>query len=402
MLPCRRLWPPLSWTSRHSGRSGAESITASMAAAVSRSGKRSGRLMPSRKWVPRKCSARGFMRTGSRRMLSTTTPSCIELIIWCERLRSPASSERYFSRSWTIRPCCAALSTTQMRFSGLLGLTRKSNAPWRVTSTAASTEARVEVITTTVRPPKRLMICSVSADPSIPGMDRGTRATSDGDSASSCSALSPSAAVRTMQPRRSRIRRSPSRIPSSASMTITRMGSRSHAGEGGGRCRVAPEQRSRRAHTQSCRAFEDRYCSILPRRCSRGTGLVSTSSTFIHSRPGEAPVSKVKPIFRGAAVCMRMGTLLQTGELAHLLAENEPGVVMLHHQVGNDHVGRGVPSPGHAFLDAEGGLYGVPVLLEEQPLPFQKIRIVIDDEYSRHCQPPLDSTTHLDTGTAVW
>src|SRR5271157_381626 len=141
MLPCRRLWPPWSWTSRHSGRSGAESITASMAAAVSRSGKRSGRLMPSRKWVPRKCSARGFMRTGSRRMLSTTTPSCIELIIWCERLRSPASSERYFSRSWIIRPCCAALSTTQMRFSGLLGLTRKSNAPWRVTSTAASAEA---------------------------------------------------------------------------------------------------------------------------------------------------------------------------------------------------------------------------------------------------------------------
>ena len=229
MLPCRRLWPPRSWRIRRSGRSGAESITASMAAAVSRSGKRSGRLMPSRKWVPRKCSARGFMRTGSRRMLSTTTPSCIELIIWCERLRSPASSERYFSCSRTIRPCCAARSTTQMRFSGLLGLTRKSKAPWRVISTAASTEARAEVITTTVRPLKRLMIWSVRADPSMPGMDRGTRATSQGDSARRRRALPASPAVRTMQPRRSRIRRSPSRIPSSTSITSTRIGSRSRA-----------------------------------------------------------------------------------------------------------------------------------------------------------------------------
>ena len=52
-------------------------------------------------------------------------------------------------------PSCAARSTTQMRFSGLKGFTRKSKAPCRVTSTAASTEARAEVMTTTVRPPER-------------------------------------------------------------------------------------------------------------------------------------------------------------------------------------------------------------------------------------------------------
>ncbi len=78
------------------------------------------------------------------------------------------------------RHCCTARLTTCSRSSGVKGLTRKSNAPCWVTSTAASTVARAETMTTTVRPAKRRVMCSVTLKPSMPGIFRSTSATSDG------------------------------------------------------------------------------------------------------------------------------------------------------------------------------------------------------------------------------
>ena len=189
--------------------------------------------MPSRKRLPRKCSARGLTSTGSRRMLKTTTPSCIEEIIWWERLRSPASSERYFSRSRMSCHCCTARSTTCSRSSGVNGLTRKSKAPCCVTSTAASTVARAETITTTVRPEKRRVMCSVTLNPSMPASSgpRGPRRRAPPPAAAGRSPRRAPCAPGS--PRRSSTRRIPSRIPSSSSMTITRIASADgHAPEG--------------------------------------------------------------------------------------------------------------------------------------------------------------------------
>jgi hypothetical protein len=61
---------------------------------------------------------------------------------------------------------------------------------------------------------------------------------------------------------------------------------------------------------------------------------------------------------------------------------------MLHHKVGDNDIGYGVSSPSHAFFDTEGGLHGVAVLLKKKSLALKKIRIVIDNEYSRHWHPP--------------
>ena len=58
------------------------------------------------------------------------------------------------------------------------GLTRKSKAPRWVTSTAASTVARAETMTTTMRLPKRWRMCSVTLNPSMPGIFRSTSARS--------------------------------------------------------------------------------------------------------------------------------------------------------------------------------------------------------------------------------
>ena len=156
MLPCSRRSPAFSWTRRHSGRSGRRVDHRLDGGGGVQVGKEVRQ-------------AHAFTEMGSQEMLgagihehglSADVEHHHPLVHRVDHLVGEVAlagelGEVLLPFAGPARPCCAARSTTQMRFSGLNGFTRKSKAPWRVTSTAASTDARADVMTTTVRPPKR-------------------------------------------------------------------------------------------------------------------------------------------------------------------------------------------------------------------------------------------------------
>ena len=253
-------------------------------------------------------------------MLRTTTPSCMEAIIWWERLRSEASSERYFSRSRMRRHCCTARLTTCTQVvrsewlheeiegavlghlhGGLHGGEGGDDHHDR-----ASREAAGDVLG------------------DLEAVDARHLQVNEGDVGR---LVLQEAERRLAVPRRAdevaaALQDPPHSLPH-ALLVVDDEHPDGVAVRGVPR-RFRGELRERRAASQPWDSVPERYCSILPSRCSRGTGFVSTSSTFIQSFPREAPASKVKPTLRGAAVCMRMGTFVMPGRSRTFLQNTKP------------------------------------------------------------------------------
>ena len=184
-------------------------------------------------------------------------------------------------------------------------------------------------------------------------------------------------------------------------MTRMRTGSRSRgtASCGGVRARIgeplAVHQLTRGPHPTPGGPCPDRYCSILPTQVLQGHRL---GEHLVHLHP--LPAGS-RAAFEGEADLAGRGRLhddghrRHAGQVAHLLAEHEPRVVVLHHEVRQDDVGSELPGLREALVDRVRRLDRVSALLQERLLPRQEIRVVVNDEYSSQVRPPSTDALSL-------